>query len=98
MLPDRRNNPEQLGNDDIGESVSEVRGVQKKKRGNPYGNRKRCRDCNALAAKDGWCKNHRPVKRVNPFRDNFKPAPSYFDQREDFGAVKNGFSEEDKWG
>ena len=67
--------------------------------GNPYGNRRRCRACHSLAGKDGWCKNHRPKKKSpNPFRTNFKPKADYFKERKDFGAVRDSFGEEDKWG
>lgn len=67
--------------------------------GNPYGNRNRCRTCNQLASKDGWCKRHRPERKgPNPFRDNFKSSPEYFNKNSDFGAVKDTFGEEAKWG
>lgn len=67
--------------------------------GNPYGNRNRCRACNQLASKDGWCKRHRPERKgPSPFRDNFKATPEYFNKSSEFGAIKDKFGEESKWG
>ncbi len=63
-------------------------------RGNPY----RCKACGDLASKDRFCKKHRPKKRVNPFRDNFKPPLEYWEEKKEFGAIKDNFGEETKWG
>lgn len=65
--------------------------------GNPNGNRRRCRTCHCLAGKDGYCKLHRPEKRTNPFRSNFKPHPTYFKEKKDFGAIKDSFGSEKQW-
>jgi hypothetical protein len=62
-------------------------------RGNPF----RCRACHRLADKSGWCKKHRPSKRTNPFRENFKPKAEYFKERKNFGVVKDTFGIEDAW-
>ena len=38
----------------------------------PHGNPNRCRKCNSLAGKDGWCSKHRPPKaRRYSVRDNY---------------------------
>ena len=68
---------------------------------NPNGNARRCRhaDCVKLAAKDGWCKLHRPYRHVNPFRDNFKDINTFenFRERKEFGCVKDKFGSEERW-
>ena len=92
MLPDRRIDTGQLGDNNAVKSMPKVRGSEKKIR-NPF----RCQECGALASKDGWCKKHRPKKRVNPLRDNFKPHNEYWGDQDNFGAVKSGFGAEKTW-
>ena len=67
--------------------------------GNPYGNKTRCRKCHRLGSKDGWCKMHRPVKRTNPFRDNFKEEKNFIGpfEKDEFGMVREDFGAENTW-
>lgn len=67
--------------------------------GNPYGNKNRCRTCNTLAGKDGYCKRHRVTvgldTKINAFRDNFIPNNGYAKEQsyfnKEFGCVKNNY-------
>lgn len=65
------------------------------------GNRRKCRKCNHLAGKDGYCKHHRPERApINRFRSNFIDELRGFtrpEEREDFG-VMGDFKIIGRWG
>ncbi len=69
---------------------------------NPNGNRKRCRKCHKLAAKDGWCKQHRPAweKNNSPYvhRDNFIDDYRCFGRRNrtEFEVIRDKYPIETK--
>ena len=66
------------------------------------GNARRCRKCNSLAGKDGYCKHHRPeYPPIVMQRDNFIDGIRGFtahEEREEFGIVKDEFGMNNKWG
>jgi len=68
----------------------------------PGGNPNRCEMHGSLAGKDGYCKRCRPARnRTNMFRDNFMNAKqdfTSFEEKEEFGIVKDKFGMEERWG
>lgn len=69
---------------------------------NPYGNHRRCREHNNMAARDGYCKKCRPEPKIIPrFRNNFIDDLKDFkapEEIEAFGTVKDEFGINGRWG